>query len=1057
MIVDAIQTENNLRVIFDDAAIGDLMLAAELNGAVSVHSAAVEAGDALAEMVAAQTLLALLGRLTKPARALILQNRDRSTPAMIAQMTQIASGPDYYRVAPTKEFASGTPIVFGNDNMLPRGAVIGRKDKAVSADGQRFAVRYVVVEAGDVLTSNKADGTAIPAYEGGAYGKLRAIAGNGRLAGLIASFERGTSAEYVRELTEDDSHGIAPEAIAKFAQPVLVRVMNQEDVTENIGDISNQRGTSDLSPVEQAQNDSKRLDLGTLDINDDGTPGEAAALAFIAAMPESERNNLMDGKRPGQKAYDRLMAAVFWKAYNDAELVRLYAQSVDPEVKTILGGMASASGDLAKLEGAGELDIRGLVSAAAALAVNAKRQGVKLSLFAQQADMTLDPDTMDVVRMFAENIRSAKKIGDRLRAAARFANEEFTKEDSDMFGEVEKASRAQVLAQLEKPVDVPESSLFDEAGDLIIPVASAASQPVSWLGYKIINQAAAEDMGASVLPSDKSLAGGVWCALTDGDGDPVYVAGIVVGVSFVASAVKYSVAFPIAQQPKEGVTLYAVVENIESGLVIDKLPDDADLFDAVLTEDAAKLLPGPAPAVDIFDAIDPLLELELSGKLIERTAALGNVDDSDPLAALDLSSEILSIIAQLNDDGEPAAPVAVVVQAVVPHEWTNLKADIISSMASIVGIDRGALPGMDRSLFVSSIAGKIRRQFTNGKLALAGTALAFVEYSQKAFPKPVFAPANKLWKDINWQDYAEQFETPAPVAAAAPKPAPIVKQELNMENYIKLAADSISQLRRIDVWRVLNALAADNIDGVTRADLAAYIATSRPDLAPEVAAVMAEEWPDLSWTLTAPAPAVDPVPAVAVEGNPAGLTDAEMVVLICTQGYMLKGRIEKATKDCGITKKQYDAGYKSLLEKPGYFNMGKITPEGTAIVRAFLPGMLANQKVESFMGKFASTVAVAANDHSELLVPAADGAPKELVVPPLPEAGEPPAANPQRDDDLAFLKSVVDRNRDMFADDIEPRIEAMGAAYPDDAELQTLWGNAITSYTNYMMEQMAAG
>ncbi|MEN9866897.1 MAG: hypothetical protein RL748_2487, partial [Pseudomonadota bacterium] len=464
-----------LHCVFDEVALAEVAsnespldqvaLTSQLSDSLQVHEQAVKAGDYLTEIQASQSMLALIARLTRPSRAVVLQNRDRSTAAMIAQMTQIAAKPDYLRLAPTKELASGTPIVFANDDQLPQKIAIGRKDKAVAADGQRFLIRYAVVEASDILTSNLADGSAIAAYANGLPNKLRAIAGNGRLAGLIASFDKGTSLDYVREMMDDDSHGIDPASIASFSRPVLVRIMNQADLSSNIGDISNQKGTTDLSPVEQAQTDANRVDLSQLAIRDDGQPSEAAALAFIQAMPEAERNNLMDGKQPGKAAYDRLMAAVFWKAYANPELVRLYAQSVDAEIKTILGGMASAAPDLAKLDGAGELDIRGVITDAASLAVNAKRQNVKLARFAQQTDMTLPPETMVVLRMMSDNIRSSKEIGARLRTAARFAYAEATKDEEDMFGPVEKATRAQVLAQLDKPE--PDSpSLFDSVDPL---------------------------------------------------------------------------------------------------------------------------------------------------------------------------------------------------------------------------------------------------------------------------------------------------------------------------------------------------------------------------------------------------------------------------------------------------------------------------------------------------------------------------------------------------------------------------------------------------------------
>lgn len=56
-----------------------------------------------------------------------------------------------------------------------------------------------------------------------------------------------------------------------------------------------------------------------------------------------------------------------------------------------------------------------------------------------------------------------------------------------------------------------------------------------------------------------------------------------------------------------------------------------------------------------------------------------------------------------------------------------------------------------------------------------------------------------------------------------------------MEHLIKISADSLQKLRRIDVFRVIE-WAPD----AKRAELARYITAGRPDLAAEVAACVAE-------------------------------------------------------------------------------------------------------------------------------------------------------------------------------------------------------------------------
>lgn len=72
------------------------------------------------------------------------------------------------------------------------------------------------------------------------------------------------------------------------------------------------------------------------------------------------------------------------------------------------------------------------------------------------------------------------------------------------------------------------------------------------------------------------------------------------------------------------------------------------------------------------------------------------------------------------------------------------------------------------------------------------------------------------------------------------------------ERYIMFAADSIAALRKVDVFRVLDSVRADNIDGVTRSDLASFISQHRPELGDEVREVMREEFPGDGWTAGEP-------------------------------------------------------------------------------------------------------------------------------------------------------------------------------------------------------------
>lgn len=393
----------------------------------------------------------------------VLQNRDRSTPAYVEQMHQIASRPDYGRLGFSRDFTAGAPVIEPGAS-IPRNR-LGKTDIAVTATGRHIPVQYAVVEAADLLPSNNADGTSNTAYSTGVAGKSRAIAGNGRVAGLQLAYRKGNMTGYRRALAGDDMHGISPSAIEGMRDPVLVRVMPQDQITPNIGDESNTSGTAGLSPAEAAHNDARRINLDGLTFGADGSITDATLLQFIQAMPEGERSTLLDGGVPNRQARDRLESAIFAMAYESDELVRLQSQASDPDARTVLSGLVIAAPKMARLKGAGNLDIRGLVVEAAGAAVNARRQDRSLQEYAATIDLDRNPETQPIIEMFAANSRSPKRIGEQLSALADTFYAEASKPETDMLGAVPKRSREELLGATDEGRTAGQPENPQAAGD----------------------------------------------------------------------------------------------------------------------------------------------------------------------------------------------------------------------------------------------------------------------------------------------------------------------------------------------------------------------------------------------------------------------------------------------------------------------------------------------------------------------------------------------------------------------------------------------------------------
>ena len=386
------------------------------------------------------------------------QNRDRSTPASVAQMQSIAAKPMYEFLGSSNSIGHGSPIVTGPVK-IPKDQ-LGKEQDAVAYDGTRIPTRYGVVEAKDLLPSHNADGSVNKEY-GLSHDGLRVVDGNGRTAGLQAAYGKNTTADYVNKLRNDESHGISKEVIDKMQNPVLVRYASPDSVPANIGDLSNVAQTMNLSTLDQAKNDANRIDLNGLQFDDNGNITHNTLNQFISAMPVSERSALTDENgQPTRQARDRLNAAIFHNVYQNDDLTNLAHQADDEEATNIIKALSEAAPQMNQLADTGEYDIRPAVAQAAQLAVNARRNGQKLSDVVKQTDITALPHSNAIMQLFADNPRSSKKIAEGLKKVATEIKNEVDKPAEGLFGAEPKRSVEDILK--DSLTKVPENDLFGE-------------------------------------------------------------------------------------------------------------------------------------------------------------------------------------------------------------------------------------------------------------------------------------------------------------------------------------------------------------------------------------------------------------------------------------------------------------------------------------------------------------------------------------------------------------------------------------------------------------------
>jgi hypothetical protein len=193
-----------------------------------------------------------------------------------------------------------------------------------------------------------------------------------------------------------------------------------------------------------------RVEFDALQFDEDGEITNESLSQFIAAQPVEERTKLIDRGLPTKQARQRLENAIFARAYADDDLIAMFAQTEDVEARLVINALAQVAPQMAQLEGAGDLDIRDIVTDAAKIIVSGKRRGLKLREISSQVDMTVDPDTKIIVDMFAQNPRSNKAAIESLRNAAELAYNESIRPEEGLFGVEPRRERRDIMEQMRR-------------------------------------------------------------------------------------------------------------------------------------------------------------------------------------------------------------------------------------------------------------------------------------------------------------------------------------------------------------------------------------------------------------------------------------------------------------------------------------------------------------------------------------------------------------------------------------------------------------------------------
>lgn len=307
------------------------------------------------------------------------------------------------------------------------------------------------------------------------------IGGNGRTLFIQRAYEIGKGTEYREALIARlEALGLDPAEVANMKRPVLVRRLTRQVDVKRAAMLSNEGGSSVMSPLEQAKVDAERLQGLRLEPDADGNLDTAANRAairkWVEQSPENQRNALMteDGMLSAS-GLARLRNAVLFQAYGDSPTLARLIEATDVGSRNVAAALARTAGRVAESEaaiGRGELHPLSLaadIRAAVEQFDNLRRQGTKVADYLAQVDAFGDPLTPEsrlLLDAIGRNVSSARRIGDVIAGYYDRLQDAGNPGQGDMFG----SAAPDRLSLLDAAIRAVDSSV-DNAAEITASVS----------------------------------------------------------------------------------------------------------------------------------------------------------------------------------------------------------------------------------------------------------------------------------------------------------------------------------------------------------------------------------------------------------------------------------------------------------------------------------------------------------------------------------------------------------------------------------------------------------